>query len=1044
MLKVTLMPTDLSPTHARDLQRFNQLKALILKRRAFEAAHPYPPYSLYKTDFNFTDVHGNSLLHYAAALGDMDKLRECLKNNIDIDRKNNLSQQAMHLALENGHLAAAQKLFMENADCSDVHLSQCQRNPEQTAWFKEAIEQWLKAAFPTTRNYLIPRCKGQFFRHKDDTRPASLTRAAEIGDTLFLKSIIKQHALPPAVVNPLLAIAAANGQLHTVKYLLEEAQAISAPGGTTALIEAVKNGHGPVIDYLLSRNVAINQQDILKNTALSYAITRHDKGTTERLLTLGATCLHENLIGDNLLHLAVKSGCPFLSDLLRLPGFADLRHHRNMYGFTPYDLAVLHQKDEWLPLLAEGQDLMSIKQNAAYGHPPVPIHQAAVLDNMLYRLKLNYRDTRYFDHDGHCHGFSFLHSLYADREDYYFATLSMMSRWNGREDDLFKPLDPTLPQAAWYKNLDELFEQWTNDLFWFQHSQLRTIDSLRQTDRQNQFDLIKGVTQENSQYLPLYVEPEHNRDEQGKPVNYARGEAELLEILSYLTRIPAGIHFEFIGDRHTTSAYNKKPHWLAYYDSNYTFKLHGNTHALAVSRKLIDWFKGAGDGANYFITAFCFQKDSYELQLSTFFVFDETEFPKSQAEALRFQQHSANQFTPLHMAVMTRSLPAIKRLLSDGFCDIHARDRSGRSAIKMALDSHFHDALGLFLTSPDTPLDELSGFIRQAYRTNENDILQAALAHPKARQLIALLLEAIQKEDLPLIQRLLSQTKMDVNQSVSGTLPLIEALQTGHEAIIQTLFNHGASLFMTCGHANTPLKVAFLSHSRCMDMVIARLNGNLHRLDVTGMAAIHHAAAQANAPALRKLISAGADVRQVTADDKTVFKLLGDSPWGIPEQRECYRLLISQYQFDLSSASDRQILQQLLVKLALSYDEQLYQLLLRQCSPEILNSLHINGQPFLHYLIHSRCLAPLALLLAHGAQVDPLSADGNTPLMALIQATNLPNRHKVIAMFIDFDAEITLKNKQGQCALELMQQSTDEHIRQMAEDARSESPLRMG
>lgn len=1038
------MPINPSQTHTRDLQRFNQLKALILKRRAFEAAHPYPPYSLYKTDFNFTDVHGNSLLHYAAALGDLDKIRECLKNNIDIDIKNNLSQQAIHLALENGQLAAAQKLFMENADCSDVHLSQCRRNPEQTAWFKEVIAQWLKAAFPSARNYRTPRCSGQFFKQKDEIHPASLTRAAETGDTSFLKSAIRQHALPPEIVNPLLAVAAANDQLDTVKYLLEEAGAISAPGGTTALIEAVKNRHGRVIDYLLSQNVAINQQDGLKNTALSYAIIHHDKGTTERLLTLGATCLHNDLIGNSLLHLAVKSGCPFVSDLLGLPGFSALRHHRNMYGFTPFDLALQHQRDEWLPLLAEGQDLTSIKQNAAYGHLPVPIHQAAVLDNMLYRLKLNYRDTRYFDRDGHCHGFSFLHSLYAERGDYYFATLALMSRWNGSEDDLFKPFHPTLPQAAWYKNLDELFEQWTNDLFWFQHTGLRTIDSLRQTDRQKQFDLIKGVSQENSQYHLLYVEPEHNRDEQGKPFNYVRGEAELLEILSYMTRMPAGIHIEFIGERHTTSAYNEKALSLAYYDSNFTFKLQGSTHAPAVSRQLRDWFEGAGAQANYLITVFCFQKDINELKLSTFVVFDEKEFPKSRADAIRFQQQSTNQFTPLHIAVMTRSLPAIRRLLNDGFCDIHARDRSGRSAIKMALDSHFYDALGLFLASPDIALHELSGFIRQAYRNNENDILQAALAHPNARQLIGLLLEAIQKDDLPFIQRLLSQAKIDVNTIVSDTLPLIDALQTGSEAIILTLLDHGASLFITCGYAKTPLKVAFLSHSRCMDVVIARLNGILHRLDATGMAAIHHASEQANALALRKLISAGADVRQVTAGGKTVFELLADSPWGIQEQRECYRLLISQYQFDLSQASDRQILQQLLVKLALSYDERLYQLLLRQCRPELIDNLHIHGQPFLHYLISNRCLAPLASLLEHGARVDPLSRDSNTPLMALIQDNTLPHRHEVIEMFIDYGADVTLKNHQGKTAITLMQESSDKQIRQMAPDALSESPLRMG
>ncbi|KTC94322.1 ankyrin repeat domain-containing protein [Legionella erythra] len=1029
------MPIDHDQTHAVQLQRFNQLKALILKRKAFEAAHPYPPYSLYQTDFNFTDVHGNSLLHYAAALGDMNKIRECLKDNINPDLKNNLAQQAIHLALNNHQLEAARALFMAEADCTEVHLTHCQDDPKQIAWFKEELQHALKGAFPLpSSNYQFPRYHGQWFKpaKKQGTSHQALIRAAEIGDIPFLQSVVTHHSLPQKTVNALLPVAAGSNQLDTVRYLIENASAMDEPYGKTALIEAVKNRHRRIIDYLLSKKVDLNRQDSSKNTALSYALANNDQPVTNQLLQHGATYLHTNLSGNTLMHVAVNVGCSFLKDLLFLPGFAALQHTRNIYGFTPLDLALQTRKDSFIQLLAPEWPSDPMKKRAAYGVKPVPVNQNPVLDKMVYRLKLNYRDTRYFNPNGHCNGFSFLHSLYADKEPYYSDTLALMSHWDGSEEALAKPFDSSMPQAAFYKNLGELFEQWTNDVIWFQHSRLEEVDRLRQDDRAEQFDIIKAPPEKDNQYVPLYVEPHHATDEQGRPIHYERNEAQFLEIMSYIARMPAKTHVEFIGVSHATSAYRKAKS-LVYYDCNFIFQTENNLNAQALTRRLLDWTEEFEGKMPCRLIIFCFQKDFDSPHLPDFFVLNEKEVPKSKEEACQFQRHSANYFTPLHVAVITRSLPAVKRLLADGFCDIHARDCSGRSAIKMAMDSHFNEALLLFLTLPELRLDELSGFINQAYRHGKKDILDIVLAHPEARHLHGLLLHAIPKNDLAFVKHLLTQVKMNPNQITAYTLPLMEALQRGNFAIIQALLDEGADLFMTCGYT-TPLKVAFQRQSTRVDQVIAYLKDDIHRRDAMGMTALHHAVECNHAEALCKLIHAGADVRQITAAGKTAFDLLSHSLSLDKELKACYRLLISHYQFDLSNASHHQILKQLLVKLAHTYDERLYQLLLRQCNPDMIDNLDIEGQAFLHHLIETGCVEPIPLLLEQHIRLDPLSPEGNTPLMALIQAGNITKNRALIERFIQLNADVTIKNNKGKTAVDLMLESGDEHLRQWVED----------
>ena len=59
---------------------FDALHALITKRQLFEATHQEPPYTQFKTTYNFADIHGWGILHYATKLGDLDTVKDLIEN----------------------------------------------------------------------------------------------------------------------------------------------------------------------------------------------------------------------------------------------------------------------------------------------------------------------------------------------------------------------------------------------------------------------------------------------------------------------------------------------------------------------------------------------------------------------------------------------------------------------------------------------------------------------------------------------------------------------------------------------------------------------------------------------------------------------------------------------------------------------------------------------------------------------------------------------------------------------------------------------------
>ncbi|KAI8466436.1 MAG: ankyrin repeat-containing domain protein [Monoraphidium minutum] len=108
---------------------------------------------------------------------------------------------------------------------------------------------------------------------------------------------VKEHVLEGCTLNesdlcgdPPLVLAAGNGHLAVVKFLLAEGAALEQRSvmQETALIRAAHNGHMNVVEYLLAAGAAVGACDLGDNTALHWAAMRGHVEVVRALVVAGA------------------------------------------------------------------------------------------------------------------------------------------------------------------------------------------------------------------------------------------------------------------------------------------------------------------------------------------------------------------------------------------------------------------------------------------------------------------------------------------------------------------------------------------------------------------------------------------------------------------------------------------------------------------------------------------------------------------------------------------------------------------------------------
>ena len=95
-----------------------------------------------KFDFSYTTDLGANVLHYASAAGDLNRVKELVKQGADINVKDNHKRTALHYAALFGNLELVQWLVKQGADVkaksifgeTALHYAACNDNMELVEW----------------------------------------------------------------------------------------------------------------------------------------------------------------------------------------------------------------------------------------------------------------------------------------------------------------------------------------------------------------------------------------------------------------------------------------------------------------------------------------------------------------------------------------------------------------------------------------------------------------------------------------------------------------------------------------------------------------------------------------------------------------------------------------------------------------------------------------------------------------------------------------------------------------------------------------------
>lgn len=1012
-------------------QRYLALHQLINDRQDFEAKHHYPPYSYRRTSINFPDIHGWTLMEYAAALGQLEDIQNLMRharyyNQLDW----HICARAMTTALMAGQLPVAEYFLQQDVDCSEIDLRSCLPGPTKQ-WFSTKIQNALHESFPAPSQTLTyPFCYNPFFPIPESTelnidKVKVLKRAVEIGDTDFIHNAFDnldrlsiqtlfKYSLSKKDYQSLITDAASNGQIGVIeavqKHMAIEPEQKHAQN---PLIAAIYYRQHAMIDFLLAQDIDINRTDRFKQSALFAAVIANDAVTLDKLLQQPSIDLqHKDINNRNILHHAHN---PQLLDRLLATGKVDhFKDQCDIYGYTPLDLAVQQANDPVIQRLTYQDVLTVINEDPQYGRPYTDIKQRNIVDRMLYYLKTHYRDTTYFPSTGKCNGFAFMRFMYSAQ--YFNQAMTAMANWDGTETSLYKPISEDCPLSRYHYRLKDLFEQWTNDVIWFQHSESKHLTSRIQYDRQYQYATVKPTG-----HRPIHFALRELPWFDGR---FKRTDEQLQEMLHYFMRMPNRMRLELHGGGHVTSGYKNDDGKLVYYDPNFsTVPVVPNDYRTVMQWIIDQKYTALNLDSDTIDSWLIFTYSADDIQpdfWQDFEIFDPKELPTSTETALHFQKASPSDFNHLHVAVITNSLASLQQLIEQGNSDINGRDFLGRTPLHIAASNNRYQMIRTIMQDPNLN-QAIVEEVAQCRFVKINRNLLALLKPRNAR--VQELTNAIINKRNDRLHCLINQTSVNINKKdLDGNLPIVTAVEYGNTMAVRLLLAHGADITKADSNMRTAL-------SQCMTLDFAKTStvfnylNDIDEEDDTGKRPIHHAMAAGNEEAVAYLLHNNCDVQARTITRQSVIDLACSQngfDWS-SKQGLCLKRVLAHYQFDCNNKIEKEQLIKLICKAVQSSDNQLWQTLLAKMSEDIKNTNRFQGQPLLIYtLLHA--FDPehkIPLLIQNGIDPDIRSSkSGNTPVMSLIKS-NSPRHEQLIEVLLKEGADLSCQNHKGETAFDL-------------------------
>ncbi|KJV57252.1 ankyrin repeat family protein [Orientia chuto str. Dubai] len=233
---------------------------------------------------------GNTVLHEASKVGDIEKLIQLLseQSNIDINAQDELGNAALHYAAQEGHIEVIKLLLSHGAD---INLQ------VQGQYTNAALHFAVKKGHTEVVELLL-NC-GADINLQGNVKQTPLMMAVRAGYIDVIKHLYIYKAdlgIPDAFGIPPLNAAVQKNNVEVVKVLLSY---ITDPMLLdSALHTAVQRSNTILADILLANGANVNSQDFFGNTPLSRAITNQAKECVKLLLSYKADINLQNNNGE--------------------------------------------------------------------------------------------------------------------------------------------------------------------------------------------------------------------------------------------------------------------------------------------------------------------------------------------------------------------------------------------------------------------------------------------------------------------------------------------------------------------------------------------------------------------------------------------------------------------------------------------------------------------------------------------------------------------------------------------------------------------------
>src|SRR3990167_526540 len=336
----------------------------------------------------------------------------------------------------------------------------------------------------------------------------ALHYAAELGDLNRIKNLLKDGAQINIKAgrkqsNTALLLALLNDNDDVAAYLIEQGADVNINNneGVTPLHIAMARGKFNLVKQLINKGADFQKYDVTYYyTPLAAGIVSNQSSCVNYALPFIADLAQKDLLGKSLLHLAIeKNQIDIALALILHPSANQMISSRDIYGRTPFDLAMAEGMDEGMDEVISklsGLPKSEFSKNVKYKVKFTIINQEVLIEKFKQYLDITKKNSDYLNMTGMCNGLAFISGCFAveGKINEFYDILTKIAQCDFQKMSLQDPeLVKDLPRDyknETYKNMDDLFNKFLNDITWHHHhSCLEKETGISKAERQKQFEI---------------------------------------------------------------------------------------------------------------------------------------------------------------------------------------------------------------------------------------------------------------------------------------------------------------------------------------------------------------------------------------------------------------------------------------------------------------------------------------------------------------------------------------------------------------------------